>query len=279
MSFALLFNEMIHHGSIKYTVALITTTFLAPLPTYGHLEVSTQIEHLSHALQHAPNDIPLRLRRAALYRYHGAHRKALTDLSRIEAQCPDHQGVALFRAEVYWDMRNYPAVARALGQFFDRGPGAHAAWVMRARLYAYQGNNAAATADYRRALESGNSPDLYIEFGTFLQRAGRIDDAALVYQQGIARLDGAFTLRLALIELEKSRQDYFQAVVWTDALLDTVSLRAPWLIERAKFYRSANKPQLAKVDLVVAAAEVAHMLSVKPSIEYHKLQAEIKELQ
>lgn len=241
--------------------ALVTTAARAS----AHQGVSAEIAALDREIAKAPGDASLLVRRAALHRRDGHPSLALADLARAEARSPGRRDVLLERGLALFGAGDRGAAEAALDRFLAGGPPAVAALATRGRIRETTRRFGAAWSDFDAAAHLRADPELYLARGRADEAAGELDRAAEGYEEALAALSGATTVRLALIRVESRRGHFSRARALVDEVLAGVPRKADWLLLRADIHAAAGGAASATDDREAALRELDAALARRPS--------------
>jgi len=235
-----------------------------PTLTAAHPGLDQQIKHLSRALRKDPTNLELLLKRADHRRRARHFRSAHADLRRAQKISPTDTRIQLIWAQSHFARGKWAKALHALKRYFRAGGKRVPAFGLRARLRLRKGNWRGAVDDYGRMLQLRPDPQVFLDRGRLLRSKSRLDEAAAGYRQGVA-ITGAVVLRLALLEVEKERQNHVGALALVDEAAKTAKIKVDWRIRRAGILHDMGRLREAKVEGRLALIEAEQLLKVRAS--------------
>jgi tetratricopeptide (TPR) repeat protein len=121
-----------------------------------------------------------------------------------------------------------------------------------------------ASADYRAALAIDESVEAYLRSADLLERMGKLDDAAKVLHQGVKRMGGV-TIRRSLIDVERARGHWEDALACLDKTMKQADIKTTWLLLRAEIRVEQHRPTDARRDRIHALDEANRLLRKRRS--------------
>jgi tetratricopeptide (TPR) repeat protein len=215
-------------------VLLCALLTFAPRGATAHPGATVELRDISVRVAAAPQDVQLRLRRAAMYRRAGHLRDALRDLRTVARLQPESRPMRLERALVYVAQGKPAAARRDLDHFLATGEGTVVAHVTRAKLRADAGEAAEARADFDAALAIEATPALYLARAELDEAQGDLATAAAGLAEGGRGSAPPVALTLAQLELERRLGHTDTALDLVDTLLHSAPERADWILARAE---------------------------------------------
>lgn len=245
------------------------------LPGLGlaHAGLTADVARLTRELETAPTARTW-LRRAEKLRLLGRVDEALADVAsaRVAGASPVEVEAALGLAR--WAGGD----ARGALEAFDRhlASGGAAVPVLRARAEALEslGRGEEATLDLARALALSPQPDGYLELARLQERLGRPADAQATLEQGLERLGGAVTLRLAVIGLCRRTGQLGVALGHARAAAQGQPVPTQWQLLAAEVLLAQGRPREARAELEAALATVDALLAARSSALLREARAQ-----
>ncbi len=237
---------------------LVAGLTIGPHPAGAHPGPTKELRDLGARIAATPDDVDLRLRRAQLLRRMGHPRDALADLRVASRLDPEAREVRVERGLALAAAGRPRAAEREFDRVLAQGP----QWVAlheRARLRADDGRLDQARADLDEAIALRATPALILARGRLDERRERLDDAARGYTQGLEALGPAVVVQLALVDVNRRRGAFEQALAAIDELLGASAPQADWLLLRADILDGLGQPASATVERLRAlvAADTA----------------------
>jgi len=243
-----------------YAVMVIGVVAAFAIRVDAHPGLHHEIEAVSRKLALAPDRVDLLLERGRLHRLDDDPVAALDDLRLAQALDPSGMGIALELGLTLSTLGLDVAAEEELSRHIEGGEGFPDAYAGRARLRARGGRFDAAIRDYSAALLRSDDLDLYLARGSLQEELGRLDDAAEGYRRGLARMNGAVSLRLPLIRVEVGRQRYDAALALIDQVLPDAAVKTQWYLRRADVLDAAGRADESRVQREEALAEADRIL-------------------
>jgi tetratricopeptide (TPR) repeat protein len=243
----------------------IIAAALAATSILAHPGLHHDIEELSERIVRDPSSVELYLERANRYRLDGRPDVALSDLDRAAAIAAGDPRIAAERGLSFADLGCDDEAEMELTRFLASGRASTAALAARARLRARAGRDDDAIDDLDAAIALGPDPDLYLERNALLRRLGRLEDASRGLREGLARLSGAASLRLALLDVEVSAGHWTAALALADEALARAAVKTHAYLLRANILRAAGRERDARADLERALVEADRDVNRRPT--------------
>jgi tetratricopeptide (TPR) repeat protein len=248
-----------------FVVLAVAAALLGTGAAGAHAGVSSEIAALTQKIEQAPNDVGLRLARAALLRRQGDLESAMADLRVVEHRDPASRPLMLERALTRKELGNLRGALADLDRYLGSGPPRSDALVARAELYAARGELERARADYDAAVQRAATPELVLSRGRIDEALGKLERAAKGYEEGLTKLGGALVVQLALIRVERARGRFPRALGLVTELVEASPAKADWLLLRAEIHDQARQPANARRDRLRALAELDRALATRPT--------------
>jgi tetratricopeptide (TPR) repeat protein len=236
--------------------------FLLVVPdTLAHESLLLSIRTVSAAIDRAPQDASLYLKRAELQRLHHDWEAARADLARVAALAPELVVVDVYRGRLLLDEGRLDEAIAILSPYLEQHPDDAQARLSRARALATLERPMEAVTDYSIALEQYQTPELYLERSDVLAASGTEQLAAALegLDEGIERLGPLPAFELRTVDYELRRGDIDAALRRVDRAVARSALKGPWLLRRAEILERANQPDEAVLDYKAAHAAVLQL--------------------
>lgn len=217
--------------------------------SWGHTELSLDIERISGELRNDPDRVILLVRRGRLYRRDGHPLASMADLNRAGRLAPDRWDVVFERAMTMVSLLRDSAAERELTRCLELHPSLAIGYAERGRIKARSGRRAAAIADFHKAIAIKPSVDWVLLRGQWQEQAGDLDAAATGYRDGMQQLKGPVLIRLALVRVEIDRGRFDAALAWIDPMLERASIKTEWYLRRAEVLAAAGRLSESQGDL------------------------------
>ncbi len=230
------------------------------------------------AIQAAPRNATLYLKRAELRRMHYEHAAAETDYGEAHRLDPALKEVHLGRGKLLIATGKLPEAKRDLDTYLELSPNHLDALLTRARMEVKRGYPLLAASDFSRALAVSQKPEpeYYVEYAQALSSAGpeHVTAAIEVLDSGMVSLGPIPTLALPAIDLLVSQKEFDAALNRLDALSGTGQRRETWLERRGDILLEAGRPEEA----LTAFKEALSAVSALPArVQQRKATSELKE--
>ena len=239
---------------------------LTVVAAQAHPGIDQQIADVTAAIEAAPADASLRIKRGELHRIHRDWDLARRDFDAAAKLAPEDPIVEFHRARLELDVDQPKAALKRIGRYLSLAPAAGPrAPVVHARTLVALGRHRAAADAYTRAIEGSRegrpSPDDYLERARALRAAGKKhrDEALRGLDEGIERLGGPITLRRLEIEIEIESGRVDDALARLGRIADGAGRKERWHAERGDILAAASRNREA-LDAYSAAIEAIEAL-------------------
>ena len=242
----------------------------------AHPGLNADVERLTRELERAPS-AELYLRRSAKQRLLERYAEALADVERAEARGAPKTGVAYERGLSLAASGKTTAALDELDRFLALGGRSFEVHRVRGRLLEALDRFGEARLDFERAFELAPDPETCLELARFQERRGWPDDARRTLEAGLARLDGAVTLRHALIGLLRRTGQTQAALAQARA---AASGQAPaaqleWRIVAAEVLIDRHEVAAARQELLAVRAELDRALARRRNGLYEEAREQV----
>ncbi len=230
----------------------------------AHGDLHERIAGLSARIAAEPGNAGLYLQRAEVYRQHEEWGLALADCDRARRE-DGAMETGLLRGQILLGAGRAEEALPVIEGYLMRHPGEAQALVCRARILVKTGRQAAAVADYRKALQGtpAAEPDLVQEVADALAADGKVAEAVEVLGAGIARLGAVPSLVLRAMDWEIATKDYDAALRRVEVMRRSAPRPEPWMAKRASILAQAGRV----VEARAAWRELAAHLAALPNLE------------
>lgn len=252
-------------SGFKWIGAGLVLALLVVTPGAADAPLTARLRQLGVALDGDPANVELRFERVDAYLEVDRHQDALADLALLEGLTPGDARVSLARAVALTGLGRHGGALAELDAFISRSGGTARAHRLRAHLLVEVGRQAEALHDYDAAIALGDRVETHLDRGRLLERLGRLDEAAAGYRAGIHGSGGAAVLRLALVDLERRRRHFGEALAQVDALMGHARVRTRWLLLRADVLAESGDARGARQAREAALEDAERLLSRRPS--------------
>lgn len=230
----------------SFRFPLLAMAFLAfARACVAHGDLHPRIEEATASIKAAPTNAALYYQRGELYRQHGDWTNALADLDAALRLDPGLSRVYFSRGRVHLESGQPGTALPALDRYLATHTNDSIAWATRGRARAEVEQWRGAANDFTRAiaLTPMGEPELYIERGQALAKAGAREDAVASLDEGIKRMGPLVTLQLQAIELETSLKRYDSALARIDLAMSRLQRKESWLVRKAQVLRLAGRTE------------------------------------
>lgn len=228
----------------------------------AHPGFDPEIHELTEELTKDPNSVELLIRRGQVYRSYGKFSESLQDLEQAWLLDPENRTVALQRGLTLSAMGRNEDAEAALDYFLQEEVGQKRAFALaeRAAIRARTGRPQLAVEDYTAVLVIQQTGELYLLRGKLQESLGRLEEAAVGYQEGIAKLGDSVLLKKALIEIRIAQGKLDQALVLIDEQITKTPVKIPWLLQRAAVLNQMGQGDAARITYEQALSEADRIL-------------------
>ena len=233
----------------------------------AHPGFDPEIAELTEDLTKDPDSVELLIRRGKVYRSYGKFSESLQDLEQAWQLDREDRTVALQRGLTLSAMgRNQDAEA-ALDYFLQEEVGQERAIALaeRAAIRARTGRPELAIEDYTEILGIQQTGQLYRMRGKLQESLGRLEEAAVGYQEGIAKLGDSVLLKKSLIEIRIAQGKYDQALVLIDEQITRAQAKIPWSLQRAAVLGQMGQDDAARKTYEQALSEANRIVGKRPT--------------
>ncbi len=239
--------------------ALLLCLLGAQKQPQAHPAISAQIDELDHAIQAAPDQAELLLRRAELFRQYRQWPAALRDLDAAERLSPEAALTTRLnyqRARLFQQMKQTDQALELIERYLATNPSDPDAHRLLAHILRDLGQTEKAIAAARDALRlnARPSPDDYIELASIENASGDSQSAVATLDLGISRLGPIVSLQLAAIAIDEQAGEFTAALQRLDALGHAGMQEESRLVRRARVLSAAGRHEEARKDCRQAQA-------------------------
>lgn len=173
---------------------------------------------LGRYLNEHPESTGMRMLYAKVLTRQGKNDQATHQYQLISDRSPDDPAVLLLLAEMHLGNKQYDRARSVLGRVLILDPASYPGHVLMARLDQLADHPDEAAGHYRQALARTWSSELQMELGELFIKAGRYDEATVLYQDIIAREDHNEGARIALVHVYLLQKKDSQALTELERL-------------------------------------------------------------
>jgi tetratricopeptide (TPR) repeat protein len=259
----------------KYqSLVLLIACLALGLGDLGYVQLATahpgfdpEIAELTEDLAKDPDSVELLVRRGQVYRSYGKFSESLQDLEQAWLLDPENRIVALQRGLTLSAMGRNKDAEDALDYFLQEEVGQKRAFALaeRAAIRARTGRPQLAIEDYTAVLAIQQTGELYLLRGKLQESLGRLEEAAIGYQVGIAELGDSVLLKKALIEIRIAQGKFDQALVLIDEQVTRAQVKIPWLLQRAAVLNQMGQDDAARKTYEQALSEANRIMGKRPT--------------
>ena len=152
-------------------------------------DVPGALADFDRTLELEPEHVDAQLSRAVVLADLGDLPAALRGVDAGLAVEPDHARLLCLKGRLLAEEGALDQAREALAAALRSDPGLAEAWAVKAELAFEAGDRDTAAADYDRAVDLGDSPEIRFNRGVVLEAAGRFDEAAADFEAVLARMD------------------------------------------------------------------------------------------
>jgi tetratricopeptide (TPR) repeat protein len=243
----------------------------------AHPEIEDALVRLNAQISAAPNDAELYLQRGELYARHDEWIVAEANYLRAAELAPQHPRLDRARGAIALATGRFQEARTFFNAALGRSPDDAETLVLRARAHAALKSNAAAVADFNRALAliAEPPPELFLERAALLAPL----DAIRSLDEGLARLGAAVSLHVRAIALEESLGRIDAAAARFAILAEQSERKEGWLKRQGDLLARAGRQPEARVAYEAALAAIAALPAwLRSSPDATKLAAELVRL-
>ena len=152
-------------------------------------DVPGALADFDRTLELEPEHVDAQLSRAGILADLGDLPAALSGVEAGLAVEPDHARLLCLKGRLLAEEGALDQAREALAAALRSDPGLAEAWAVKAELAFAAGDRDTAAADYDRAVDLGDSPEIRFNRGVVLEAVGRFDEAATDFEAVLARMD------------------------------------------------------------------------------------------
>jgi tetratricopeptide (TPR) repeat protein len=261
---------MLHPHRVAVVALLALLVALGAGSASAHGPVHEQIRELSAAIDRAPRDAELYLRRGRAYLAAAHPDEAAQDLQRALALAPQLRAAHYFLGQAELAAGRAAAARESAERFLaalrdERDPdeargGRFRGLVLLAQALSASEQHAAAADAYGRALSLGGArPDDYLAHAQELERDRRPADALAALEAGLRRLGSVITLERRALALELGLGRKEAALSRLDRLIAASPQPAEWCYQRGELLESLGRKQAAEESYRAGLAALARL--------------------
>lgn len=218
-------------------------------PTAAHPDIEVQIQDLTQRIASDPTNADLYMRRGDLYRVHEDFLAAAADYDRARTLDPNLRLLDFAVGKMRLEDGRFQDAIEDLNRFLAKVGDDAEGLALRGSAYLALGNNAAAAADFGRAIERGRRdgnpapPELYLERARALSASGEKgrEEALRGLEEGLKLLVGPITLELAALDTEIALKRFDAALSRVDRLARASVRQEGWLVRRGDILEKAGR--------------------------------------
>ncbi|MEO7298181.1 MAG: tetratricopeptide repeat protein [Verrucomicrobiota bacterium] len=235
--------------------AIVLAWLFTPVTTFAHGDLRGEIDTITQQLAVQVDDVSLLLKRADLYRLHGAFGLALADCQIAQQAKPDFVFTHFVRGKIFSDAHLYEEARSAMDKFLAVQKENSEAHLARARVLVQLGDFENGAADYSAAIRFAKvvKPDFFVEQADVWRAVGKFETALLSLDEGIKKLGPIASLEIPAIELELDMRGYDKALARVDLLAAQSQRKEQWLFRRGEILEMAGRLSEAKMAYAKAA--------------------------
>jgi tetratricopeptide (TPR) repeat protein len=233
----------------------------------AHQGFDPEIAELTEDLTKDPDSVELLIRRGQVYRSYGKFTESLQDLEQAWLLDRENREVAFQRGLTLSAMGRNQEAEAALDNFLQEEVGQKQAIALaeRAAIRARTGRPELAIEDYTAVLVIQQTGELYLLRGKLQVSLGRLEEATVGYQEGIAKLGDSVLLKKGLIEIRIAQGKFDQALVLIDEQMTRTQVKIPWLLQRAEVLGQMGQGEAARKTYEQALSEANRILAKRPT--------------
>jgi Flp pilus assembly protein TadD len=212
----------------------------------GHGAYHDVVADLNARLLAAPEDHLLRLQLAKAHVEHGEWQPCLDEVAKIEKLAPGQQATGALMGRSFAGLGRFEEALKVLDAHLAKDPDDQSALVARARVRLKLGQVAGGLEDYRAALMTPASAELYVETCEALRRNGDGKAALAVAEEGLKACKSDPAILLCAVECATELGEIDAALSHLDQLQRAWPRPEPWMQRRAELLAKAGRAPEAR---------------------------------
>lgn len=243
----------------------------------AHGPDAVQLEQLNAAIAQAPEELPLRVRRARVLIRLEEFTQALTEADTLQALHPRAAEPWMIRAEVAHAQGDLEAEESALDWAVELAPDGYQTRRMRSRFRMRTQRFEAALVDLATAHREHRTVDSALDELHALLALGRGEDALRAGEQSLTILGASTLLHEECVRAALLAGNFQAALTHLDAASRGARQQARWAVRRASILEALGDPAAARRTLVVARDELNARLERRDVAGVRILRARVLE--
>lgn len=207
----------------------------------GHGAYHDVVADLNARLLATPGDVDLRMRLAAAHVEHGEWQPCLDEVARIEALAPGRHATGSLVGRSLAGLGRFEEALVALDAHLAQDPDDQFALVARARVRLKLDQVAGGLEDYRAALMTNASAELYVEACEAHRRNGEGKAALAVAEEGLKACKSDPAILLCAVECAAELGEIDAALSHLDQLRRVWPRPEPWMQRRAELLADSGR--------------------------------------
>jgi predicted Zn-dependent protease len=231
----------------------------------GHGAYHDVVAAITAELQKKPDDAALHYRLAEAHAGHEDWQACFEEIKHVERLAPGAYPTGYLRGLALHAAGNDAEAKRELDALLSTHPKHVDALATRGRVLMKLGEPAAASQDFRKAMQYAVSPSagLVTEAAKVIAAAGNLEDASRLLDERLKANPDDPELLACALEIDRQRGAWDAALRRVDALQKTAPKPEPWMARRAELLQAAGRPDEARA---AWTALRSHLLSL-PNLE------------
>ncbi len=267
-------------ANFQMELALLSLIFLAPMLTHAHGALDERIRAVTAQIERVTNNPQPYIQRGELHREHQDWKAAQSDYDRAEKLDARLIRLNFFRARMFNDMGDATKALGLLNNYLGANTNDSEALILRARVRAKSGEGQGAVADFSRAIQllREPQPEIFLERAELQITAGRVDEALIGLDEGIAKLGSVITLQTRALDMELNRTNYDGALVRLAKIVESSPRKEAWLARRGEILIQAGRVMEATKSFGDAQAAIEALPArLRESAAMTELHTQVKE--
>jgi tetratricopeptide (TPR) repeat protein len=238
----------------------------------AHSGFDPEIEEITEKLAKDPDKVDLLILRGQVYRSYGKFSESLQDLERAWLLDRENRTVLLERALTLSALGRNKEAESTLDYLLQKESDPKRVWALaeRAAIRARTGQVELAIEDYSAILLLQPIGEIYLERGKLQESLGRLEEAAVGYQEGVATLGNPMFLKKHLIDIRIAQGKFHEALVLIDEQITRATVKTQWYLQRAEVLGQMGQGDAARKTYEKALSEANRILG-KRSTALHLL--------
>lgn len=258
-------RALIFPPALGRLLAILTLLLCGSVAAFAHGPGLEEVNRITSLMNTDGEQPQLYVKRALVYQANQHWQEAMSDFNKAAELDSLNAQYDVDRARLSYQAGEFQIALDFIDLFLLRGEMTTEAWLIKARSFRALQQIEKAIPAYAAAMQkwstmdSGISPEWYVEYSNTLQLLGENAEALDVFEQGINRLGSLSVFQTGAIRLEVDLARYDSALKRNQQLLDQAQRKDIWLSQRADILSKAGRLEEARLVYQQAYAELQRL--------------------